>query len=107
MVDAAGRKAVALVFVNASISDPIDFSYVFDAAEYGLTEPLYLQEITEDTSSSVSACPPSFGGNLSLEPLEARAIVISTSSAGLGEFIFADGFSIGTTEGWSSSSPET
>jgi hypothetical protein len=105
MVDAAGRKAVALIFVNASISDPIDFSYDFDAAGYGLTGPLYVQEITEDTASAVSSCPSSFTGNLSLEALEARAIVISTSSAGLGEFIFSDGFSSGTTEGWSSSSP--
>jgi len=100
MVDAAGRKAVALVFVNASISDSAAFSFDFDATEYGLTGELYLQEITEDSSSEVSPCASSFNRSISLDPLEAISVVISTSSAPLGAFIFEDGFESGTLAGW-------
>jgi len=101
-VDAAGRKAVALAFVNASMTDPANFSFDFDAADFGLTGDLYIQEIGENFESAVDQCPSTFSRNVALEPLDATVLVISNSDASLGSHLFRDGFDDGSTTAWSS-----
>jgi len=100
-VDAAGRKAVALAFVNASMTDPADFSFDFDAADFGLSGDLYIQEIGEDFESAVDQCPSTFSRNVALEPLDATVLVISNSDASVRRHLFRDGFDDGSTGAWS------
>jgi hypothetical protein len=101
MTDEAGRKAVILLFVNASMTDTLSFDFDFDAAEYELDGQLYLQEIDDLTEGPVGSTPSVFTRNVTLAPMGAVAFMVSTSSAPLGTYIFSDGFEAGNTSVWS------
>ena len=101
MTDEAGRKAVVLLFVNASMTDTLSFDFDFDAAEYGLAGQLYLQEIDDLTEGPVGSTPSVFTRNVTLAPMGAVTFMVSTSSAPLGTYIFSDGFEAGNTSVWS------
>ena len=69
------NNAIAIIFANASMSQKIDFSFNFNASDYGFAAPLKLKTIgINDEEEEIVA--GKFTKNLSLEPLTVLAYII-------------------------------
>ncbi|WP_457665458.1 DUF6259 domain-containing protein [Thiolapillus sp.] len=88
----AEEKRLAVVFVNASTTETIPFSFQLDAAEHGLNGQIYVQEIRDTTNLPVQPTASVFTKSLSLAPMDAVAFVLSTSPQPLETLLFSDGF---------------
>lgn len=90
-------KRLMFTFTNAHVDDTgtVPFNFDFNAADYGMSEPLYIQTITQDSNEPVQAIASRFSKPISLPPRDAVAYIISSSPIGLDEFnsiLFMDNF---------------
>ncbi len=72
--------SVAVIFANASMTQTIEFSFGFDGGQYGFSNELNIQEITDAANGSLEQTANAFTKTVSLEPLDSVAYVISPIS---------------------------
>ena len=89
---AAEEARVAVVFVNASMTETIPFDFQLDAAAFGLSGQIHVQEIRASSNSPVEKTPGLFSKSTSLAPMDAVAYVLSPSAQPLENLLFSDGF---------------
>ncbi len=70
------KNAVALVFINASITDNIAFDFDFNGELYGLSGELTLQELSENSLATPLPVNNSFRHSTTLPPLAVSAFII-------------------------------
>lgn len=68
---------IAVVFVNASMTDNMDFSFNFDSSQYGLNGQLQIREVTENSDGIFVAINSAFTQNVSLPAMGVRAYIIT------------------------------
>ncbi len=68
--------AVAVVFVNASMTNSISFSFDFSGEDYGLGGSLTIRKITETSDGTLLFRNNNFTENLQIEPMRAVAYIV-------------------------------
>ncbi len=68
--------SLALIFVNASMSETIDFAFDFEGSRYGFAGQVYVQRITESGEETPQLQENAFTQTVSLAPLDAAAYLI-------------------------------
>ncbi len=67
---------LAAVFVNTSMTDPLDFTFTLHGREFGCAGKLTLQEITATRDNPPHLVDTTFIQNTHLEPMDAAAFII-------------------------------
>ncbi len=70
----------AVILANCSMNDNLSFSFNFNGSAHGLEGRLAVREITEDDDGIVTYEDNSFTKNISLAPLEIKALIIKPDS---------------------------
>jgi hypothetical protein len=92
-----GIKRLMFTFTNAHVldADSVSFNFDFNAADYGLSGPLHIQTITQDSNGPVEITADTFSKPVTLLPRDTVSYIISPSPVGLDEFnntLFMDSF---------------
>ena len=74
--DKAGKQ-IALIFANASLTETVDFSFDFNAGNYGLAGKIMMKKISELKDGEGEIVDNSSVHNLSLKPLQIVALVFA------------------------------
>ncbi len=67
------NSAVAMIFVNASMHESIEFSFDFDGSLYGLSGLVEVEQVTDEANETLQTFPQA----VTLEPLKAVAFIIT------------------------------
>jgi len=76
------NNSVAVLFVNASMTNTLNFSFNFNGNQYNLSGKLSIGEITEITNSTMKPINNTFTKHVSLPPMKSVAYIVTSGKPG-------------------------